>query len=244
MEKENAALRKRIEELERLLGMNSRNSSMPPSSDGPNAPAQSQKLRRRKRGARKGHEPHLRELAPPEKVTRRIELKVKECVCGGRCLELCEQEPWRHQIVDIPPIVPEVTEYVQYAHQCKDCGEFVYVPLPDDVKRTHFGPGVLALVAIMTGELNTSKRKALAMMNEVFSVPMSLGGLSNCESRISDLLRRPYDETLAHVRGQGVAHADETGWRRGNHKRGWLWTLCDTTAAVFMVHAKRSQPAA
>lgn len=244
LEKENAALRKRVEELERFLGMNSRNSSKPPSSDGPNAPTQPTKLRRRKRGARKGHEPHLRELFPPEKVTKRIELKPEECVCGGTCLEFCEQEPWRHQIVDIPSIVPEVTEYVQHVYRCKGCGEFVYVPLPGDVKRAHFGPGVLALVAILTGELNTSKRKALAVMNEVFSVPMSLGGLSNCESRISGLLRRPYDETVEHVRGQDVAHADETGWRRGNRRRGWLWTLCGKTAAAFMVHAKRGQLAA
>ena len=114
LEKENAALRKRVEELERFLGMNSRNSSKPPSSDGPNGATQPTKLRRRKRGARKGHEPHLRELFPPEKVTKRIELKPEECVCGGTCLEFCEQEPWRHQIVDIPSIVPEVTEYVQY----------------------------------------------------------------------------------------------------------------------------------
>ena len=81
-------------------------------------------------------------------------------------------------------------------------------------------------------------------MNEVFSVPMSLGGLSNCESHVSDMLSRPYDEALEHVRSQDVAHADETGWRRGNRRRGWLWTLCGTTAAVFMVHAKRGHQAA
>ena len=252
LEKENAALRERVEELERLLGVNSRNSSRPPSSDGPNAPSrdgssgstQPAKRRRRKRGARKGHEPHLRELLPPEKVTKRIQFTPRECICGGRCLEPCDQEPRRHQTVDIPPIVPDVTEYVQHVRRCKDCGEFVYAPLPDEVKRTHFGPGVLALVAILTGVLNTSKRKALAMMNEVFGVPMSLGGLSNCESRISDILSGPYDETLEHVRGQDVAHADETGWRRGNRKRGWLWTLCGRPAAVFMVHAKRGRLAA
>jgi len=33
---------------------------------------------------------------------------------------------------------------------------------------------------VMTGMLNTSKRKALEVINEVFYVPMSLGGLSNC----------------------------------------------------------------
>ena len=202
-EKENAELRKRIEELERLLGINSQNSSMPPSSDGPTTLPQPTKRRRKKRGAKKGHEPHLRELLPQEKVTNPIELEPTECTCGSTNLESCDQEPLRHQIIDIPPIVPEVTEYRQHICQCQDCGEFVYAPLPDEVKRTHFDQGVLAVVAILTGVLNTSKRKALVVMNEVFSVPMSLGGLSNCESQISEVLGQPYNETLEHVRSQG-----------------------------------------
>lgn len=251
LEKENAELRtriekqrKRVEELERLLGVNSRNSSKPPSSDPPKTSPKTTKRRRRKRGAKKGHQPYSRELLPPEKVTNWIKLEPKQCVCGSTCLESCDQEPLRHQIIDIPPIVPEVTEYIQYVCQCRDCGEFVYAPLPDRVKRTHFDSGVLAVVAILTGVLNTSKRKALAVINEVFSVPMSLGGLSNCESQISDALSQPYNESLGHVRDQDVAHADETGWRRGNRQRGWLWTLCGTTAVVFMVHAKRGRQAA
>jgi len=49
-------------------------------------------------------------------------------------------------------------------------GELVYQPLPDEIKRPHFSPGILALVGILTGSLNTSKRKALALINEVFGV--------------------------------------------------------------------------
>src|SRR4030042_1426711 len=40
------------------------------------------------------------------------------------------------------------------------------------------------------------------------------------------------------------AHADETGWPRGNQQKGWLWTLCCTSAAVFMIQAGRGQAAA
>lgn len=248
LEKEIVELKKRIQELERLVGMNSENSSKPPSSDfGPETPPASEnkkKRRKKKPGAQKGHEPHLRELLPPEKVTKRIRLKPAVCTCGSHMLTPSNEPPIRHQIVDIPPIEPKVTEYLQEVCQCQACGNRVYQPLPDDVKRTYFGPGVLALVGILTGVLNTSKRKALGMINEVFSVPMSLGGLSNCEAQLSKALEQPYDQTLAYVRGQDVAHGDETGWPRGNGQRGWLWTLCCTTAAVFIVHARRSQEAA
>lgn len=244
LEKKIVELEKRIEELERLLGMNSQNSSKPPSTDLPTTSGKPLKRRRKKRGAKKGHEPHLRELLPPEQVSHHIELIPHACTCGSERLEPCDQEPLRHQVIDIPPIVPDVTEYVQTVCQCQDCGEYVYAPLPDEVKRTHFGPGVLSLVGILTGDLNVSKRKALGMMNEVFSVPMSLGGLSNCEGQLTDVFEQPYQETIDHTRAQDIGHADETGWPRGNRQRGWLWTLCCTTAAVFVVHAKRGQEAA
>jgi len=244
LENKIAKLEKRIEELERLLGINSKNSSKPPSSDPPGKPPVSPKRRRKKRGARNGHQPFMRNLLPPEKVTKRVEMKPQVCSCGSKNLEKTSEEPLRHQVVDIPPIEPEVTEYVQHIFWCKDCGELVYQPLPDEVKRKHFGPGVLSLVGILTGVLNTSKRKALAMMNEVFSVPMSLGGLSNCEAQLTDVLERPYNEMVEHIRGQDIAHADETGWRRGNLQKGWLWALCFAGGAAFMVHAKRGQQAA
>ena len=252
LEDENAELRKRIaameieiKELKRLLGMNSQNSSQPPSSDGPQAPkAAKSGKRRKKRGARKGHKPHLRQPFAPEEVTKTVTHVPPCCPCGCEDLAECDEAPLRHQTVDIPPIKPVVIEHVQQVRRCKKCGSLVYAPLPDAIKRNIFGPGVLSLVAILTGMLNTSKRKALAMINEVFHVPMSLGGLSNCEARVAEALETPYNDTLAVVRQQEVAHADETGWRRGNQQKGWLWALCCTTAGVFMVHARRSRKAA
>jgi transposase len=245
LEEEIIQLKKRIEELERLLGMNSKNSSKPPSSDPPGMiSALPRKLRRKKRGARKGHQPYMRELLPEKFVKDRIPLKPQVCTCGSTNIEDTDEEPMRHQIVDIPPIEPQVIEYVQYYFRCKDCGQLIYKPLPDNVKRQYFGPGVLAIVAVLTGMLNTSKRKALAVMNQVFSIPMSLGGLSNCEAQLASALEQPYNEVARHIREQQTAHADETGWPRGNRQKGWLWTLCCSTAAFFMVHAQRGQDAA
>ena len=158
LEEENAQLKKRIEELERLIGMNSKNSSMPPSSDPPGMSAELPKHRRKKRGARNGHQPHLKAFLPQEFVKEHIHLKPDVCTCGSTNLKDTDQEPLRHQVVDIPPIKPEVIEYVQHICQCRDCGAFVYQPLPDEVKRQHFGAGVLSIVGILTGDINTSKR--------------------------------------------------------------------------------------
>jgi transposase len=248
LKKENKELKQRIQELERLVGMNSKNSSKPPSSDfGPNAnpPKRNQKKsRRKKQGAQKGHEPHLRELLPPEEVTKTVDLVPEHCTCGCKDLKTCDEAPLRFQTIDIPPIKPDVIEYVQHMKQCKQCGEVVYQPLSGDIKRNVFGSGVLAVVGILTGMLNTSKRKALEVINEVFGVPMSLGGLSNCEAKIAAAMESPYNEVHAYVQSQDRSHADESSWRRGNRLKGWIWTLCCTTAAVFMINASRGQKAA
>lgn len=244
LEKRIEQMQKHIENLERRLGINSQNSSKPPSSDPPGTAVALPQKRRKKRGARKGHPPHLRKLFPPEEVTKFIPHEPLACTCGGEDLEECDEEPLRHQTVDIPPIKPIVIEHVQYVRRCKKCGALVYVPLPEAVKRAVFGPGVLSLVGVLTGMLNTSKRKALAVINEVFQVPMSLGGLSNCEAQLTQVLEQPYQEAVEHVREQEIGHADETGWPRGPRKRGWLWTLGCTTAVFFMVQARRSQKAA
>lgn len=244
LEKHLEQMQKHIENLERRLGMNSQNSSKPPSSDPPGTLVALPRRRRRKRGARQGHPPHLRALLPPEAVTRRIEISPTVCPCGGTHLEKTAQDPLRHQIVDILPIQPDVTEYLQPCYRCRDCGSWVYQPLPQDIQRRHFGPGLLALVGILTGSLNTSKRKALALINEVFGVPMSLGGLSTCEEQIAQALAKPHQELLDYLQRQPAAHADETGWPRGNRQKGWLWTLCCSTAAVFLIQAGRGQQAA
>lgn len=244
LEKRLEQMQKHIEELERRLGMNSQNSSKPPSSDPPGAVITLPRRLRRKRGARKGHPPHPRTLLPREAVTRHIEISPTVCPCGSTHLEKTAEEPLRHQIVDVPPIRPDVIEYVQPYYRCRDCGSLVYQPLPQDTQRRHFGPGLLALVGILTGSLNTSKRKALALINEVLGVPMSLGGLSACEEQIAQALAKPHQELLDYLQHQPTAHADETGWPRGNRQKGWLWTLCCSTAAVFVIQAGRGQKAA
>ena len=57
LEKRLQQMAERLEELERRLGMNSQNSSKPPSSDPPGLSLPPPRRRRGKRGARKGHPP-------------------------------------------------------------------------------------------------------------------------------------------------------------------------------------------
>jgi hypothetical protein len=61
---------------------------------------------------------------------------------------------------------------------------------------------------------------------------------------MAETLQAPHQEVADFVRRQDIAHADETGWPRGNSQKGWLWMCCCTVAAFFVVQAHRSQQAA
>lgn len=243
-----AELLAELAELKRRLGMNSENSSKPPSSDPPGAKdkaAKPKKGRKKKRGAKKGHPKQNKELLPEEDVTRLVELPPEVCPsCGETHFEDSEEPPLRDQFIDLPQIKPDVTEIRRPVMACAACGQIAYAPLPDDTPKHTFGPGVVAMVGVLTGMLNVSKRQAHAMMTEVFRVPMSLGAVSHCEARLSQSLKTPYEEALAAVRSGEVGHADETGWPLGNDSGGWLWLLANDNAAAFMVHKSGGQTAA
>ena len=77
LEQENKALRERIAELERRLGLNSDNSSKPPSSDGiKKKPQRTKSLcsqSKKKRGGQQGHPGQtLKQVLQPDKVVNHL----------------------------------------------------------------------------------------------------------------------------------------------------------------------------
>lgn len=243
-----ALLLQEIVELKRRLGMNSENSSKPPSSDSPGAKggaAKPKKGKRRKRGAQKGHAKQNKALVPEEDVTHRKELLPEVCPnCDETHFQASDEPPLLDQFIDLPPIRPEVIEIKRPVMRCTACGQASYAPLPENTPSHVFGPGVVAMIGVLTGVLNVSKRKAHLMMTEVFKVPISLGAVSSSEERLSKALDQPYEEALQAAQKGAFGHADETGWPLGNLFKGWLWLLSNNDAAAFMVHESRGQKAA
>jgi transposase len=83
---ENAALKARISELERRLGLNSSNSGKPPSSDGLRKPARVSSLRERsgkKPGGQKGHKGEtLQQVTDPDEVVNHYPPACSVCGVG------------------------------------------------------------------------------------------------------------------------------------------------------------------
>jgi transposase len=230
----------RIAELEARLGLTSRNSNKPPSSDGPGVERGRKPATGRTPGGQKGHKGHKRELLPPEKVDSTLVLHPEAC---GRCKGVLVKKeqapaPWRHQVVELTPVKPHVTEYQQHSGWCEECESFTQAQLPEGVPSGAFGPRLMALAALLAGQYRLSKRQVQQLLGEVLGVEVALGSISKLEAQVSTALDAAVQEARVYVREQRVAHLDETSWREAREK-AWLWVAVTEGVSVFQIASSR-----
>lgn len=231
----------RIEELERQVNQNSRNSHKPPSSDGPGTFRRGQLPARekgRKRGGQTGHEGHHRGLLPSEEVDERVEVRPSTCEHCGADLVGSDPAPERQQKVEIPPIQPHVTEYRLHALKCGCCGEVTRGRLPEGVPAGCFMPRLLAVIALLSGAYRLSKRQIQDLLSDLLGIGISLGSIITVERSVSQALAEPVREAQEYVREQAVVHSDETSWRQAS-QRAWLWVAVTSWVTVFLIRLSR-----
>jgi transposase len=232
------ALQEHNRALQEQLHQTSRNSSRPPSSDPPQSERPHRPRSKRRRGGQPGHPGHTRPLLPVEAVDEVVVIKPEQCAHCQAPLSGDAPKPWRHQVIEIPPITPVVTEYQWHQLVCATCGEVTRAPWPAGVPSGTYGPRVQATVALYTGSYRLSKRTTQQMMGEVFGVPMSVGTISSLEQATTAAVAAPVEEAHTYVHAQAVAHLDETRWRQGG-KRAWLWVAVTSWVTVFVVRMSR-----
>jgi transposase len=159
----------------------SRNSSRPPSSDPPHSLRPRRPRSGRHRGGQPGHPGQTRPLLPVEEVDEVVVLKPDQCSGCHAPLLGDDPTPFRHQVIEIPPIQPVVTEYQWHQLVCPDCGESTRAPWPQGVPSGTYGPRVHATVALYTGSYRLSKRTTQQAMEDLFDVSMSVGTMSQSE---------------------------------------------------------------
>lgn len=246
-----AALERRVAELEALvrdltarLGVNATNSGTPPSANPLGAPKPVVKKKSRRRpGGQPGHPPRLKQLLPAERVQETIPFVPRQC---RRCQAPLPAQagpddppPTRHQVIDLPPVVAQVTEYQGHARTCPCCGEVTHEPIPRTLLGHSVGPRLTASLSYLTGCHGVSKRGVEEIAADLFDAPIALGTVANLEREVSAALAIPHQEAVAAVRAAPVKHADETSWKlRG--KLCWLWGAAAAGVAVFVQHARRS----
>ena len=234
-------LKAEVAALREQVNRNSRNSSQPPSSDGPGVPPQSRKSAtdsKRRRGGQPGHPGTTRKLVPPEQVKDSYDIKPQSCRKCGHTLEGQDPEPQRHQVTEIPPVVAEIIEYRLHRLTCPDCGSETCAELPPGVPQGAFGPRLQAMVSLLSGRYHLSKRDIEEVMDDFFQAGISVGAVCALEQRTREAIREPVAEAREYVKAQPVVHMDETGWREANQK-AWLWVAATSWVTVFLIRCSR-----
>jgi transposase len=231
-----ASLHARVAALEARLGQDSSNSSKPPSSDPPSAkPAPPRAPSGRRKGGQPGHPKQSRPDLPPDTV---VELRANACTHCSHPLAGDDPAPLRHQVVEIPPVRPHVTEYRRHRLRCPRCGRVTCPALPAEA-RGGYGPRAQAACALPAGAYRVGKRGVARPCGDLFGVPISPAAVCDLQRKAAAALGPVAREAHAHVAGR-PADVDETGWREGRD-RGWLWVAVTASVTVFLVRLSRAR---
>lgn len=227
------ALQRRLSDLEARLKQNSTNSSKPPSSDPPTVKRSPPKSpSKKKAGGQHGHPKAQRHLVDaPDRVH---ECKPVACRNCRQPLHGDDPQPLRHQVWDVPPIQPLVTEYRRHRLACPRCG----VTTCGQAPAGQDGPRLRAAGVLLTGAYRLSKAKAARLLTDLFAVPLSAGQVCAIEAEVGQQLRPVVDQLLAAARQQ-PANVDETSMGR----RRWLWVMVTAMATVYQIVSGRNREA-
>lgn len=235
-----------LQALRERMGRNATNSSIPPSANPLHAPKPNadKKPSGRKRGGQEGHPPANRELVPEEQLAEPpIACIPDTCEHCAAALSGVDPMPLPHQVTEIPPITPEVREYLRHTLKCQQCGHCTRGQLPDGVPEGAFGPRLQAFIGLCTGCYHLSKRQTEELLTTALNVPISLGSICRVEQQISAALAEPVAEAHEHLQHSAVAYADETSWKQQPNK-AWLWVGVTAYLAVFLIRHKRDRASA
>jgi transposase len=209
---------------------NSRNSSVAPSQD-PYRGRRSTSLREKGSkplGGQPGHKgATLEPKAIPDIEIRHIPLYCK--CCGNDLSEIEEKLEERRQVVDIPPLALVYTEHQLYSKKCS-CGEVVKSDFPQGVNtRIQYGSRVAALVAYLSARQYVSYNRISEFFADVFSHPISEGGIQKLLNRIKERAQPVYERIRENISTSACVGGDETGTKinAGKNGKGWFWTWQD-----------------
>jgi transposase len=233
-------LQQQVADTAAKLNTNSSNSSLPPSSDRfgrkrrpPPPPGQP----RKRRGAQPGHPRHQRSLVPPEQVREVIPCVPAACRRCGKPLTGTDAEPLRHQVAELPVVVPDVVEYQLHRLTCPRCHTSTRGTPPPEVK-SQFGPRLEATLALCAGQYRLGLRPAVSLAASLWGLNISPGMVSKLRRRTAEALLLPWVQLAMHVRTRDV-NIDETGWRESK-KPMYLWAAVTPLVAFYRIAKGRT----
>jgi transposase len=236
-----AGLQAQVADLAAKAGQNSKNSSRPPSSDGPAKPAPKSLRARsgRKPGRPKGQPGATMQLGDfPGRVVRHEPSCCSGCAAG---LSGAPQDGViRRQVTEIPEVRAGVTEHQMIGLRCC-CGTVTWADAPQGVTApVQYGPRAAAIGVYLWHGQFMSRDRACRAMADLFGCAPSPGTLAAMTRKIASAAAPAADAVRSALRAAGVAHFDETGFRVAG-KLAWVHSASSGKYVLVTVRQKRGK---
>ena len=193
-------------------------------------------------GRPKEHPPSWRPR--PDDVDETIELKLDRC---PHCENPVTADRRDEQFVeDIPEDVRAwVTRFLIDSAWCRHCRRRVRPPAhPAQVSQAmgaaqaQLGPRIIGLAADWKHRLGIPYRKSVDLLQKLFKVKVSAGGLVQATARLSDRLAPVEKQIQDALQQSAVVQSDETGWRICG-LLSWLWVFTNPHFTLYVIRRGR-----
>ena len=240
-----SSLQATIKELQRQLGLNSQNSSKPPSTDGFKKP-RTKSLRQssgKKVGGQKAHKGSCQKIPhEPDEVKQHYPDKcltcphLSECKSRGSVFK-CGQSRF---VIDAK-IETIVTEHqaMEVAH-CPCSNEKLSATFPSDVKAyTQYGSTISVLATIFNTFGAVSTNRIQTIFKNLLDVTISEATILSMIDKGASLVTDTVKQIKAHIEtNSDIAHADETGLNV-NSQKYWVHTASTDKYTYLILHKRR-----
>ena len=171
--------------------------------------------------------------ATPNKIA---ELIPEYCTqCGTSLQDKPAVKKQSRQILDIPPTKAIYTEYQSYSKVCA-CGCQNLADFPKGVNSSvSYGENIETLIGYFYARQYLPFARMKELFNDVFSLPISEGGIHYLLNRFSEKTNSTYEMIKNRIKTSSVIGSDETGVKV-NGKKHWFWTW-QTSNLTYIAHS-------
>ena len=217
----------------------SKNSHIPPSAD---LTRKNQSLREKSDkpvGGQMGHKGYTLKLSDtPDKIET---LYPDFCNnCGQSLSQASFEMTARRQVIDIPPIVPIITEFQRYSTNCT-CGHHQLGTFPDGVdNHIQYGKNIQSLVVYQSCYQFIPFARLQDFFKKVCHVPISKGTIENIIRRTAQKSQNTYESLRQIIVLSFFVGSDETGFKL-NGSKGWFWVWQNAVVTYIVAACSRSK---